>query len=76
MIVTIVQAKDRYCGPGMGSPDGNRCIADQCMAWRWAGIRGDGGTLFNSDEAKAAAQTGAHETNEQPVGYCGMAGKP
>ena len=48
------------------NPLDSRCIASECMAWRW----GDG-VLDSADSGG-----GAPGTKGNDVGYCGIAGKP
>ena len=50
------------------NPEDARCIADECMAWRWG------------DWQKVVFPAGGYDQQEEPkdvqMGYCGLAGKP
>ena len=50
------------------NPDSARCIADDCMAWRW------------SDWEKIVYPAGGYDQTEPPedvkMGFCGLAGRP
>lgn len=43
------------------NPSSCRCIASDCMAWRWQEKKYDGASS---------------QTIEAPVGFCGLAGRP
>lgn len=53
---------------GTDSDKGTNCLANACMAWRWAGWETDFGTVAPAppDDAKTGPR----------LGYCGLAGKP
>jgi hypothetical protein len=53
-----------YKTDGMLTTVDQSCIASACMAWRWA----------TDGEAWAAANP--HPRQPDPLGYCGIAGKP
>lgn len=49
----------------------DKCIVDQCMAWRWAPFFKD------SKTGAAPMKPGAYEVGTAvECGYCGLAGKP
>jgi hypothetical protein len=45
------------------SPEGCRCIASECMSWRWS-------------EPNFLPRTEAEAKANPPKGYCGLAGRP
>ena len=57
-----MRASNRWVGAAdsTSNPVPARCIASQCMAWRWVEEIWTGDTLTKPD----------------PRGYCGLAGKP
>jgi len=62
-------AANRTAGPDEEqNPTWSKCIASDCMAWRWVGSdkTGDPPT-FSTD---------ADENRKRIKGYCGLAGKP
>lgn len=87
----VVGNRANQTGPG-GLYKGSKCIASQCMAWRWAENRipgagqncpdcgGRGGRLgapIGSDaDCKTCRGTGRLMVQKQIVGYCGLAGTP
>jgi hypothetical protein len=75
--MTEDEAKTKWCPYGRGDNDQNdrgepkyasRCIASDCMAWRW---------FFILDESMPTGMN-AHRTDGDGnwLGYCGLAGKP
>jgi hypothetical protein len=54
------------------------CIGSRCMAWRWAGMRSkaDPDSVHVSYRALTQARRGELTHLQEPVGYCGKAGKP
>ena len=47
------------------------CIASECMAWR------EGGGSWKGEKGGSYAERPTHvEAKYEPVGYCGLAGKP
>ena len=59
----VVGNRANQTGPG-GLYKGSKCIASQCMAWRWAGERLDAASHERADWKR------------ETVGYCGLAGTP
>ena len=63
----VVGAGGQNRGFQMGLPLENcRCIASDCMAWRWAGYITGGKLYPNAMKA----------VNNERVGWCGLAGRP
>jgi hypothetical protein len=52
------------------------CVASECMAWRWGGMRKTDGTTIGSHAAIKAASRGETTDEWHSVGYCGLVGKP
>lgn len=66
---TKENAEKIYCPVGFVIKAAVTCIGPQCMAWRWATpVSVSGDRLINP-----ASQPGQPI---EPLGYCGLAGKP
>ena len=55
--------------PDADCPNGSTCVAVACMAWRWANDE-------NGEPAYQTRQVHDYATDNIPLGYCGLAGKP
>lgn len=49
---------------------GSRCVADACMAWRWASAL----TVNNPSRGRGAIKVG--QKISRTHGFCGLAGQP
>lgn len=52
--------------------DGCRCIASECMAWRWHGYAGEEIALDRDHPFRKFPR----DEHDQRYGYCGLAGRP
>ncbi len=87
MNLTEKEAQRKYCPHGMGCGLMG-CLASECAAWRWAllpsGHRMMGVAAPPSNCPDCGGHGGACSTCDgdgkighfEPVGYCGLAGKP
>lgn len=84
MITTEEEAKTKLCheaiGPGVTGwafvPIERRCVASECMAWRWQGWRMPNGRTYRNDmHPNLPPATGEDGTPER-AGYCGKATCP
>lgn len=87
MLMTEKDAKTKWCshtrvgeqasGAAENRPDGSyNCIASACMAWRWAEERNAEVEAEFEASCPSGASMGCEVVGPQPVGYCGLAGKP
>ena len=54
-----------------------RCIASECMAWRWEGLAKRAETIgLSMAHATRPAEPGELEHHMQRRGFCGLAGRP
>jgi len=60
MMTTEEEAKKKWCCAGMSSLESIKCLASECIAWRWSDTEGIDPALLKDPPGS---------------GYCGMAGK-
>lgn len=85
--MTEEQAITAYCPNTFACNDIGRCMASQCMAWRWSRAKDtsayldavqarmkEAGENFNVATGKVWAERGP--SFEKIEGYCGVFGKP
>lgn len=75
------EAKTKWCplAPTYTLPS-SRCIASECMAWRWAQKRNPD---WKPEPGYMMSVTPTHPADDEPLyvadpehGYCGLAGQP
>ncbi|MDR3439848.1 hypothetical protein [Telmatospirillum sp.] len=63
-----------------GNPPSCRCLASECMSWRWLWLDPNGPNVRLPEDCAAATTGEVHKriTNEtyEPAGFCGLAGRP
>ena len=70
MIITKEEAETKWC-PQLPPAPGARCIASQCMAWRWYGHVDGEGRMWEPTRFG-----GISVEVEVRRGFCGLAGAP
>jgi len=72
---TEEEAKKKWCY----LPEMNKCVASDCMAWRWIKnntLCPDPQDYKTEYDFNRAMEMWQGRKQEQPKGFCGVAGKP
>ena len=72
---TEAEAKQTWCHKSMGAAKKRKCVASECMAWRWHDL-GKKITELDRSRLGTAPESGRIVYANRAVGFCGSAGIP